>query len=53
MHDIGELIITVYELFCIEFNLYGFVFSLWQVFCFSFVVSIICYIIREVLHNGE
>lgn len=46
--DFGMLIEKVVELFSIEFTIYGFTFSMWQVFLFDIVVGIVAWIISEV-----
>ena len=46
--DFGQLIEKVVELFSIEFTIYGFTFSLWQVFLFTIVADIVIWVISEV-----
>ena len=48
LSDIPLIFEKVVELFSIEFTLYGFTFSMWQVFLFDFAASIIIWIIVEV-----
>ena len=48
MEYIGILFSYVMELFKIEFTIYGFTFSFWQVFVFSIVVSLVCWLLWEV-----
>lgn len=48
MSDVGALFSYVIRLFQIEFTLYGFTFSLWEVFVFSIVASLIGWFLREV-----
>lgn len=48
MENIAALFACVMRLFQIEFNLYGHVFSMWQVFVFTIVASIICRLLWEV-----
>ena len=40
MNDLAALFTKTVELFSLEFTLYGFTFSLWEVFLFSAVVGI-------------
>ena len=46
--DFGLLIEKTVELFSIEFTIYGFTFSLWQVFLFDIAAGIVALVIREV-----
>lgn len=46
--DIGLVFEKVLELFQIEFTIYGFTFSMWEVFLFDFAAAIIVWIICEV-----
>ena len=48
MSDIAALFSYVIRLFQIEFTLYGHTFSLWEVFVFSVVASLICHLLWEV-----
>lgn len=48
MSDIGTLFEKVVEVFSIEFTIYGFTFSMWQVFLFDFAAGIVVWIIYEV-----
>lgn len=48
LSDIPLIFEKVVELFSIEFTLYGFTFSMWQVFLFDFAAGIIIWIIVEV-----
>ena len=48
MENIGLLFSSVIRLFQIEFSIYGYAFSLWQVFVFSIVASLICRLLWEV-----
>lgn len=41
MNDIAVLFAKTVELFALEFTLYGFTFSLWEVFLFGAVASIV------------
>lgn len=45
---IDSLFSYVIQLFQIEFTLYGYTFSLWQVFVFTIVASLVCRILWEV-----
>ena len=46
--DVAALFSWVVELFYIEFTVYGFTFSMWQVFLFDIVAAIIGWILGEV-----
>lgn len=46
--DIAQVFDLVVELFQIEFTIYGFTFSMWQVFLFDFAAGIIIWILVEV-----
>ena len=46
--DFGLIIEKVVELFSIEFTIYGFTFSLWQVFLFDIAASIVIWVLVEV-----
>lgn len=46
--DFTSVISATLRLFKIEFTIYGFTFSLWQVFLFSIAVSIVIWILSEV-----
>lgn len=48
MSDIATLFSYVLQLFQIEFTLYGFTFSLWEVFIFSVVSSLVAWLLWEV-----
>ncbi len=48
LSDIPLIFEKVVELFSIEFTIYGFTFSMWQVFLFDMVAGIIAWIIVEV-----
>lgn len=48
MEHIAALFTYVIRLFQIDFTLYGYTFSLWEVFVFSVVASIICRLLWEV-----
>lgn len=52
LSDFGALFSVVLKLFQIEFTLYGFTFSLWQVFLFTAVADIIAWVVWE-LFLGE
>ena len=49
MEDFAEVISGAMALFRMEFTLYGYTLSFWQIFCFSVVASIVIWIVREVL----
>ena len=48
LSDFGLIIEKVVEVFSIEFTIYGFTFSMWQVFLFDIAASIIAWVICEV-----
>ena len=41
----------IYDLFQVEMNVYGFIFSFWDVFMFSLIVSVIFGFLGRVLHE--
>lgn len=49
LEDIGLMISTTVDILKIEFTLYNFTFSLWQVLLFNLVAGIVIWVIREVL----
>lgn len=46
--DFGLLIEKTVELFSIEFTIYGFTFSMWQVFLFDIAAGVVAWVICEV-----
>lgn len=48
MSDVAALFSYVLKLFQLEFTLYGFTFSLWEVFVFSVVSSCVGWLLWEV-----
>lgn len=46
--DIGLVFEKVVELFSVEFTIYGFTFSMWQVFLFTIVADIVIWVLVEV-----
>lgn len=46
--DIAQVFDLVLELFQLEFTIYGFTFSMWEVFLFDFAAGIIIWILAEV-----
>ena len=48
MEDFAALLSSTLRIFSLEFTLYGFTFSLWEVFLFGATVSIIGRILYEV-----
>ena len=48
MEMLGALFSTVVAIMQIDLTIFGFTFSLWQVFVFDIVVSILAWIIAEV-----
>lgn len=49
--DLAWLYNAVLGLFQMEFTIYGFTFSLWQVFCFDIVVGILAWGLGKVFFN--
>lgn len=49
--DLAWLYSSILGLFQIEFTIYGFTFSLWQVFLFDIVASIVGWFLGKVLLN--
>lgn len=49
--DLARLFSAVLEAFQIEFTIYGFTFSLWQVFCFDIVAGLVAWGIGKVFFN--
>ena len=52
MEDLRLFFEAVFQVFRCEFTLYGFTFSFWEVFAFSFVASVVCWIIHELFLGG-
>ena len=48
MNDLAALISSTLRIFSLEFTLYGFTFSLWEVFLFSATASIVGRILYEI-----
>lgn len=48
IEDVGSVLSSVMDLFTLEFTLYGYTFSWWQVFAFSFVAAVLVKIFWEV-----
>ena len=48
MEDFSAALSAALALFKMEFTLWGFTFSFWEVFCFVVIASIIAWIIGEV-----
>lgn len=46
--DLAWLFGAVLDAFKIEFTIYGFTFSLWQVFCFDIVVGLVAWGLGQV-----
>lgn len=46
--DFGMLIEMTVELFSVEFTIYGFTFSMWQVFLFDIAAGIVIWVLVEV-----
>lgn len=49
MEIIGQVFDFVLSIFQLEFTLFGFTITFWQVFLFDFAVGIVAFILREVL----
>lgn len=49
--DVGALFSAVVELFKIEITIYGFTFSMWQVFLFDIAAGIVGWFLGKVLLN--
>ena len=49
IEDIGAMISTTVDILKIEFTLYGFTFSLWQILLFNLVGGLVIWVIVEVL----
>ena len=47
--DLSALFSWIVDLFSVEFTIYGFTFSMWQVFLFDIVVAIVAWFIGKVL----
>lgn len=47
--DFGALITAVVEVFQIEFTIYGYTFSMWEVFLFDVVAGIVAWAIGKLL----
>ena len=48
MNDLAALFAKTVQLFSLEFTLYGFTFSLWEVFLFNAVVGIVALILGAI-----
>ena len=46
--DFGQVIEKTVELFSIEFTIYGFTFSMWQVLLFDIAAGIVIWLLVEV-----
>lgn len=46
--DISALFLWVKEVFSLQFTLYGFTFSFWEVFLFDTVAGILALVLKEV-----
>ena len=51
LSDFGLLIEKTVELFSIEFTIYGFTFSMWQVFLFDIAAGIVAWFIGKVFFD--
>lgn len=48
LSDVGLVFEKLVELFSIEFTIFGFTFSMWQVYLFDFAAAIVIWVIVEV-----
>ncbi len=48
MELFGQLLTMVLDLLLVEFTIFGFTFSFWQVFVFDIVAGIVAWILSEV-----
>lgn len=48
LSDVGLIFEMVLEVFSIEFTIFGFTFSFWQVFLFDIAASIVIWALSEV-----
>lgn len=48
METFGALLSKTLSLFRVEFVLWGYTISFWQIFVFSAVIGVVCWILREV-----
>lgn len=46
--DFGAMISATVQLFSVEFTIYGFTFSFWEVFLFSIAASIVVWILARI-----
>lgn len=46
--DFGAMIAATVELFSVEFAIYGFTFSFWEVFLFSVAASIVVWLLAHI-----
>lgn len=46
--DFSAMIAATVELFSVEFTIYGFTFSFWEVFLFSIAASIVIWILAHI-----
>ena len=47
--DLSALLSWIVDLFSVEFTIYGFTFSMWQVFLFDIVAAIVAWFIGKLL----
>ena len=48
LSDVGLIFEKLVELFSIEFTIFGFTFSMWQVYLFDIAAGILIWVIAEV-----
>ena len=48
MELFGQAVQSALDIFKIEFTLWGFTFSFWEVFAFTIVAGIVCWVISEI-----
>lgn len=51
IEDVGLVFSAVMRLFKLEFTLYGYTFSWWEVFVFSIVAGLVLWFFWEVFHG--
>lgn len=49
MDVIGGIFSGIMEILRIDFTIFGHTLNLWQVFCFTFVASVMAFVVWEVL----
>lgn len=49
----GAIFNGIYQILNIEFTIFGYTFSLWNVFAFTFVTSVVAWLVWEVILGDE